>query len=468
LAYSLLKCRLGFVVIAALASGCFTSPVNMRPQVTIRTPPARLYRGQPATFTATVTDPDGETPRLEWEWTGQACALDAIQAPWGVAPTTATDALLLPGGQTRSTFCLRARAVDGAGAEAIDAVTITPDNHPPMPQINISAPQTLTAGGFPVHSAFMLTSEGSTDLDALDALTFTWKLRINDDPPIDVACPNDPGGVHACFTADVPGNYDVELVADDKIDTASIHRMFQVLAGKAPVAILDVGSVADVASFSAQATAGSYQLGTVVRLSGERSMVPDPSFDATFTVTFPDGSARVPDLCVGPSSKLVRCFTASVSGQYLAKLEITSAGNASSASSLLQVAEDRLPCIGITDPSRAAGLPDVLMRTASVLNKFMIKTVDDDLDGGDAAALNKAFFDWLVAEDGKTFTLLGSGPLLQIPPGEFRIGSEIKLRLQIRDRSRDRSDAQFATCGDKDACASTNQCFQRWTWVVRF
>ncbi len=437
----------------------------MGPQIFIEPPTVGVFRGQDAMFTATASDPDGPTPSVDWDVVdvvNDACPPDATDPSTWVGMSSVTDLFVVPGKDTRVAFCVRARARDSHGATAIVARLITPGDRAPtvaiVPEMPVPDPMKPHVGSFPVHTAFVF-AEDAHDADLMDELTFTWSLKIDGSPATDLlSCDNDPDHHKTCFTATVPGSFDLELDVSDGLETTVAHFPFLVLPGTPPVAHLDVPP-------------GTHELGKTIELSGLRSTGTDPALAAKFTITPMGGAPMDVAPCADSTSNLEACFTPTVPGTYTAKLELSSDGGTASDSQEIVVMSDRLPCMGVTDPTRGSFEPDPLVRTppmsSSAPYMFSIKTVDDDLDGGDAKALNPSDFEWLVSVGTEPFTLLATGPVLSVSQTEFSSMPAVRLRLQLRDRNRDAGNAHFATCG-LDECHTTETCFQRWTWTVTF
>jgi hypothetical protein len=465
LAYPLLKSRLGLLAAVALASGCFTSPVNMRPQLTIEGPPAGVFRGVPALFKATPSDPDGETPSVDWE-VASKCPDDATDPSTWLGVSSTGDSYEVLARDTVHEFCIRARARDSHGATVIVAKTITPADRAPTAGIKLTTPPpSLTQahpGSFPVHTQLVF-EENAEDADPLDGadLMFAWSLEIDSVPSVvPLACDGDLSHKKACVNAAVPGSYDLKLVVSDGVEMTVGRFPFLVLPGTPPNAHLDV------------VTPAPHELGTTIELSAIRS-TPETGLTAKFMITPPGGSPRDADPCPDATSNLKACFTPTIPGSYTATLDVLSDGGGSKDSQRIDVGADRLPCMRVTDPARAGTAPNPILRIPppNPLEdySFSIKTVDDDLDGGDdLKVLNASYFEWLVSVGGNPFTLLATGPVLSIPQHEYPSGTAVGLRLQLRDRNRMGGDAKFASCGSAPECHTTDTCFQRWTWTVTF
>jgi hypothetical protein len=266
-----------------------------------------------------------------------------------------------------------------------------------------------------------------------------------------------------CFTATVAGDFDVEVEASDGIDTATAHKLLRVVPGQPPVAKLDLVSP----TVKGPMGTGPYPLGSAFRLSSMRSTAPDSSpVVPTFHLSVrPDGSTAEIASCDDPSTG---CFTADVSGRYVVDLDVVANGITSSATQELIVDDDALPCIDMSSPERtSAPIPG----TVDMNTDFQVLHVTDDLD--EYPKMNAIFdatpFNWFVIEAGGAPVLRkADSPTFRIFANERRLGDVIKVRLEIRDRQTTRSAAHFAACNNADTCMTTEGCYQRWTWTVRY
>jgi hypothetical protein len=439
----------------------------MPPQITIREPLKPTYRGEKATFTARPTDTDGSLPHVEWNAQSGTCPDDALVP--SAFPVPMRSGAEFPDVLVNDTVCVRARATDSSGAIAVDALEFTAKNHLPTPDIRLMAPMAsanaaMMGGTFPVKTVFVFGAEGSIDVDPPDAndLKFSWTLAINGERVDAPECPDDPRHLHACFTANVAGSFDLGLTVKDLTgEEAVLHRALGIVAGQRPTAHLDV---------VAPSSGGPYQLGKPIRLSAERSIDVDATMPLVpvFKVVGPD-DVEVQSTDCGLDQQLIRCFTPMLPGSYTAEVTIISDGDKDVDSKQLVVAEDRLPCIGMTSPVRQQSEPDRRSGIASELTTFTLNSIDDDLDGAATNQdINALYVDWFVLRPkATTFSLAHSGATFSIPKNDFGVGDEIQVRLQIRDRNTARSNDHFASCTGP-SCPSTDGCFQRWTWTVKF
>jgi hypothetical protein len=475
LAYSLLRYRLGPVLIAAgLWGGCYTGPVNMPPTVHINPPSGRIFRGQAATYTATASDPDHEGVTLRWAWTPGHCPADFLSpsirpAAWATRQEPDADFVMEPA-NTRSPFCVWVMALDRYGAAAVDVTSTEPDNHPPIAVLDLVEPQTATP--FPIHTTFRLSAVRSSDVDN-DMIFEDWMLASPSPAVILEHCPGDSSETLRCFTADVPGNYEVQVRVSDMVDESPLVKLpLTVVPGHAPVAFLDVLSPPGT---------GPFPLGSTFHLTLARSKDADPGETETLTPSWSDlGLTEAPGSiaqllpCPDDAAANVRCFTADVFGRYLVEASVTDiSGQSATVMKTFDVLEDKPPCLGLTDPDM--GSPMVTRDpTEAVL--FQVITVTDDLDPYPnpdlARQRDTEHFEWFLSEGTGPFrSYKGDFPTLTIPAEQYLIGDQIRIRVETRDRVADRSQNAFTACGAAASCfagAPADGCFQRFTWTVNF
>jgi hypothetical protein len=473
LAYSLLRNRLGSMLLAGCVSaGCYTSPVNMAPTVLINQQ-SQPYRGQSLSYTASASDPDHDPVTLSWATKAGPCPdnfFDSAKWPdasqWG--PAEAPNQPFSVGTPvTLDAFCVWVKATDSWGASTLDAVDGMPKNHPPVAVIGLVSPP--AASSFPLGTTFQVTAMGSSDADG-DALHECWLFKTK---PVGVAdleaCSTQFGeasNVERSFTATVAGTYDVELQVSDGIDTTSIDATFTVEQGHVPTADLELVSPMG---------AGPYPLGSVIHVSGAHSTLPDPG-DVLTCVWDPldlsgaPGSIATLAQCPNATSACDQCFTADAPGTYRVTLEASDQTGTSQPTSLSFVVDpDEPPCLGTTDPAFTSPL---LSESVDDMVVFNVVTVTDDLDPypDPSSPLDIAHFTWLESTNGAPFAPF-SDDFPRAPLGAGRLGDVVRVRLEIRDRDTDRSAKEFLACGDADVCftgAESDGCFQRVTWTVSY
>ena len=456
MAYSLLENRLGLAVAAAcLWTGCYTGPINMRPNVSINAPVDPIFRGQALTYTATASDPDSDAVTLQWVETAGACPSGFDQpSAWPTTGWTPGDRLVVQGKETESPFCVWVEARDGYGATTVDACPGDPQDRAPVAVLELTAP--ANAPSYPAHTVFTLSAAKSSDPDPGDVIRFEWTLKASPSPTASlVSCASPSTDAVRCLTADAAGDYQVELrVVDDSMKESIVEKTLQVLPGQLPAAALDL--VSPVGS-------GPYPLGSTFQVSGESSTGADgPMLPLEYVWKLeqaPTSLATLAD-CDGKGDMSVRCFVADVPGTYRVTLQVQNqTGLSPPVSTTYIVAMDQPPCLDQTTPDVAT--------TVTTMTSFTVSSVSDDLDPYPGTASMQ----WFVSEAGGPFVLrekdFPSFPLPQV----YSFGDIVRVRLEISDRDTERSARAFLACGDADVCTQPSAihpgaCFQRVTWTV--
>ena len=183
------------------------------------------------------------------------------------------------------------------------------DNGNLRPVANAGPDQSVTAGDL-----VQLDGTGSSDSDG-DLLSYAWVLKSA--PAGSAAALSDPASPTPTFTADLAGDYEIELVVNDGLEDSSGDTV--VVTATAP----DAGP----APGTPTADAGpdqSVSVGDTVQLDGTGSTDPSgtgltyawtlKSVPAGSTATFDDPSSATPS------------FVADVAGEYEAELVVTNSG----------------------------------------------------------------------------------------------------------------------------------------------
>ena len=474
MAYPLLRNGSGFAsAVVLLFAGCFTDPINMSPTVRIdapldpvsRKPLDPIFRGlQPVTYTATASDPDGDSVSLQWERAAGACLsqdLDA-QSSWPTSGWNPGKELDLLAADTTSTFCVWVKATDRFGASAVDARTGDPQDRAPVASLELVSPPNAPSFAFTKDLVFRLSAEKSTDADPGDALQFLWTLKSSPSQTSALAaCPGNPSDAVRCLLADAAGDYQVEVrVTDDAMMDSIIDKTLHVLPGQLPVAAIDLVSPVG---------AGPFPLGSPFRISGAHSTGGDPTlaFDwADLDLEAAMGSMASLGNCDSAGASDERCFTADVPGTYRVTLSVhNETGQSSPVSASFVVAPDQPPCLDHTTPD--------LTQPVTTAHDFVVDLVSDDLDPFPAAAMGMgAGMQWFLSEDGGPFMPVEKDfPSFSFNPAAFSFGDVVRVRLEIHDRDTDRSAKEFLACGDADVCSAPSlihpdACIQRVTWTV--
>jgi len=230
------------------ATGCFTSPINRAPVVTL-TADSIVLHGQSVTFTAHGSDPDQD--RIAWTWaltpamppavSTNPCPRQDDPVNWPVAMATPSNTLSptsyqIPANLTVSSWCVWAFATDPYGAVGVDVQPLIPSNNPPQPVLRVVSPD--PAASYPAYTHFLLAADQSTDADG-DPLDYTLTL---DQAPLGstamlVAC-EDPAIAadprFRCLDASLPGQYGVSLAVRDGTTTRVTSLSLNVLADQPP------------------------------------------------------------------------------------------------------------------------------------------------------------------------------------------------------------------------------------------
>jgi hypothetical protein len=164
------------------------------------------------------------------------------------------------------------------------------------------------------------------------------------------------------------------------------------------------------------------------------------------------------------------CFTASVQGDYAVSLTVNDPEGATGFKMApLHVAPDRAPCIRLSDPNVMAPTlyhlsNDPLDPSAgaggAVPQGFKIMTVDDDGDPLPAGPNGRATVSWSVAKNDEAFVPYGVSDSLTLTTPLLHVGDTARVRVDVVDR------AHSLTGCDKDICATTPDCIQRFTWKI--
>jgi len=231
------------------AAGCFTSPINRAPVVTL-TADAIVLHGQSVTFTAHGSDPDQD--RITWTWartpamppagSPNPCPRQDDPVNWPAATdrtpsnTSSPTSYQVPASLTASSWCVWAFATDPYGAVGVDIQPLIPSNNPPQPVLRVVSPD--PAGSYPAYTHFLLAADQSTDADG-DLLDCTLTL---DQAPLgstamlvpcaDPAIAADPR--FRCLDVALSGQYVVSLVVGDGTTTRMTSLILNVLGDQPP------------------------------------------------------------------------------------------------------------------------------------------------------------------------------------------------------------------------------------------
>jgi RHS repeat-associated protein len=327
--------------------GMLTSPADEVVITATRpnTPPtANAGPDQQVTAGALVTldgstsfDPDGDLITYRWEFIsrpeGSAAVLSSSTV---VRPTLTAD---LPG-----VYTLRLIVNDGQADSAPDEVVVTaaPPNNPPIAH---AGPDQSVA----TESLVTLNGSGSSDPDG-DPLTYDW--RFVSLPIGSAASLANPTTVSPTFTADVSGEYVIQVVVSDGIVQSSADIVVVVAARPNAAPTANAGPDQTV------------QKGSVVSLDGSGSFDPDGD-PLTFLWSFisiPAGSSAT---LTNPTT-VSPTFTADRSGDYVIRLVVNDGRIDSAPDSLVVISVNDPPVANAgADQSARVGDPVQLNGTAS-------------------------------------------------------------------------------------------------------
>ena len=226
------------ILAGTAAAGCFNHPINRAPVISKIVQAGQPSRGMQATFMAYGYDPDQD--QLGWTWDATppladgSCGDPTVPASW--PRDTTAGQLDAPAtyvvkdlSLTSSRYCVWAFATDRYGAVTATNLLVDPADNPPVATINLRVdPDRLVpppGPNYPAYSTFQLSAQAS-DADQ-DPLTYTWNLDQlpNGSGVSFTPCSGnttfDQDPTLRCFTADLPGLYQVSLAVSDGIQTVN-------------------------------------------------------------------------------------------------------------------------------------------------------------------------------------------------------------------------------------------------------
>jgi hypothetical protein len=249
-----------------------------------RQPTARAGAEQTVAQGASVTlngaassDPDGHPLKFMWTLASKPAESEAVLLnPASVHPTFIADK---PGSYTINLI-----VNDGTANSVADSVTVSTSNSAPVADAGPN--QTVQTPGL-----VALNGSGSTDVDG-NALAFAWKFVKA--PDGSTATLSNPTAVIPTFTADVPGEFVVQLIVNDGVVDSTPKTVTITTANNPPYAkagpdqTAAVGSVVNLngmASSDPEGTSLTYGWSLIVRPEGSLATIanadsPTPSFTA--------------------------------------------------------------------------------------------------------------------------------------------------------------------------------------------
>jgi hypothetical protein len=306
------------------------------------------------------TDPDGDAITFAWVITARPDgSLAALSNSAADKPTFVAD--------VRGDYLVELVVNDGLVSSAPDSVSVSFSNL--IPVADAGTDETVEPG-----ELVLLDGTGSYDPDENYPLAYAWQILSK--PEGSAAALNDPETVTASFTADLPGDYMVQLVVTDSLGAASDpSTIFISTSNSAPVA-------------NAGADQFIERTGVVVQLDGSLSFDPDgdPITHAWAITTKPNGSeATLSDpTAVKPS------FVADLLGTYIIELVVSDPSGLVSAPDEVVASSDNVR------PVADAGLNRVV---------FVGEPVQLDGSGSYDANLDPLSYSWNFADEPKGSTV---------------------------------------------------------------
>src|SRR6185437_10892811 len=253
------------------------------------------------------TDVDGDPLTFRWAITSKPVNSTAILSdPTAVTPTLFADQL--------GTYIIQLIANDGIADSAPSTVTITTDDATPVAKAG-------PAQSVPLGAVVTLDGSGSSDADA-QPLTYQWSLLSV--PVGSLAAIANPTSVNPTFTADLAGNYVVQLIVSDGFLSSAPNTVTISTINSIPVANAGVSQ--------------QVKTGTTVQLDGSGSSDADHdplTYRWAITVA-PAGSAAV----LSDASIVNPTFVADVAGTYVVQLIVNDGKVDSAPATMMVVAQN--------------------------------------------------------------------------------------------------------------------------------
>jgi RHS repeat-associated protein/uncharacterized repeat protein (TIGR01451 family) len=268
------------------------------------------------------TDVDGDPLTFRWAITSKpANSTATLSDPTAVTPTFLADQL--------GTYVVQLIVNDGIADSVASTVTITTDDSAPVANAGL-------AQSVPLGAVVTLDGSGSSDADA-QPLTYQWALLSS--PAGSLAAVSNPTSVNPTFTADLAGDYVLQLIVSDGFLSSAPNTVKISTINSIPVA--NAGVSQQVA------------IGTTVQLDGSGSSDADRdplTYRWDITVR-PTGSAAV----VSDPAAVRPTFVADLAGTYVAQLIVNDGKVGSTPATVMIVAGT--PVLELAAPPAVAGLP---------------------------------------------------------------------------------------------------------------
>ena len=276
------------------------------------------------------SDVDGNALTFAWSITSR---------PPGSAATILNTADVTPSFvvDTAGQYVVQLIVNDGMLNSRPDTLIINTGNSPPTAD---AGPNQTVA----VTSPVVLNGSGSTDVDG-NALTFAWSFITR--PGGSTATLSNPAALMPTFTADVAGDFVVQLIVSDGIVSSAPRTVTITTTNSAPRA--DAGPDQRVA------------VGSMVSLNGSASFDPEsaPLKFRWSLISQPAGSATLSN-----ANSATPGFTADVPGTYVAQL-IVSDGAFDSAPDTVIIATRKIAPVANAGSSRTVGVDSTVVLDGS-------------------------------------------------------------------------------------------------------
>ena len=209
---------LALAVVLGAGGGCYMDPINRAPYIVSIKEIGVVPKNQDAKMRITAYDPDSDRLTITWAAVAGKCMDRPAAVRSDGDPVSEGLEVTVDRSMTGGRFCVWAFATDRYGATSVLNNTFDPENAAPQPRIDVVDP--APADSYRLYSEIVLTSDGSMDPDDPLGLSFSWNLRNKPAGSIaelkstgcKVTTGITAGDLH-CFSADKPGQYEVELMA---------------------------------------------------------------------------------------------------------------------------------------------------------------------------------------------------------------------------------------------------------------
>ena len=308
-----------------------------------------------------------------------------------------------------------------------------------------------------------------------EPLLLTWTMsagRCPVDPSSTAGWPTDPRSTADTFSLTVLAldPFCIWAFATDPHGAIAARALQVTPANRPPTAAIDVVTPAG---------GPPYPLYGRIQLSAASStdLDGDPLTFAWGSLADAHGSSVTLGPCSDQMGDGFRCFIPGVAGTYTAQLTVDDGfGGHSTAMRTIEVAEDQLPCLGVTSPPldapeivRIAGVAGAVSSTAANTGTFSVQTVTDDGDPFPGSSTGVTTFSWFLGLGSDPVVYLGRNfPSYTMDFNLYSIGDEARVRVEISDRNQAAVAAVLLGCGDQPLCAGRPGCYQRATWTVGF